>query len=450
LTWLAPPSTIRTGGQVGFTGNAAGIERGHDAGSCRRPRYRRWGTHVTIRPPRVRIRVLYVISTLDVGGTEGQLVHLARRLDRGRFDVTVCCLGPAGPLVAALEEAAVSVWVIGLRRETAWRRPVDTARRLWRLLALARAWRPHIVHGLLFHGYVAGAVLGTLTGAPVVVASRRSLGHSRSRTPHYRVVGWLANRLTTLVIANSEAVREQVLRQERLSADLVAVVHNGIDMRAVESPPEELVRELRRGLALDGRWPIVGVVANLIAYKGLQYFLPAWATVVAKHQKAVALLVGDGPLRGTLEAQARALGLGDTVRFLGYRADVPALLGLMDLVVQPSLEEGFSNAVLEAMGAGKPVVATAVGGTPEAVIDGLTGLLVPARDAVSLAGAMLDVIGSSAESQRLGEAAYRRAREQFEVDVMVRRYEELYAEAFDSQGNDVAGSSDARAPRARP
>ena len=405
---------------------------------------------MTVRSPRARMRVLYVISTLDVGGTEGQLVHLARRLDRARFDVTVCCLGPAGPLVPALEEAGVSVVVIGLRRETVWRRPVDATRRLWRLLALARAWRPHIVHGLLFHGYVAGAAVGTLASAPVVVASRRSLGHPRSRTPHHRAIGWLANRLTTLVIANSEAVRAQVLRREGLSADRVAVVHNGIDTRAFEPPPEERVRELRRGLVLDGRWPIVGVVANLIGYKGLEYFLSAWATVVAKHQKAVALLVGDGPLRSSLEAQAGALGLGDTVRFLGHRPDVPALLGLMDLVVQPSLEEGFSNAILEAMGAGKPVVATAVGGTPEAVIDGVTGLLVPARDAVSLAGAMLDVVGSSSESQRLGEAAYRRAREQFEVDVMVRRYEQLYAEVFDHQGPDVAGSVGARTPRGRP
>ncbi len=405
---------------------------------------------MTVRRPGDRVHVLYVISTLDVGGTEGQLVQLASRLDRARFDVTVCCLGPAGPLVPALEEAGISVVAIGLRRETAWRRPVDTARRLWRLLALVRARRPHIVHGLLFHGYVAAAILGRLAGTPVVVASRRSLGYFRSRTPHYRALEWIANRLTNLVIANSQAVREQVLRQEGLSADRVAVVPNGIDTRAFEPSPEEQVRELRRGLALDGRWPVVGVVANLIDYKGLQYFFPAWASVVAKHQKAVALLVGDGPLRGSLEAQARALGLGDAVRFLGYRADVPALLGLMDLVVQPSLEEGFSNAILEAMGAGKPVVATAVGGTPEAVIDGLTGLLVPARDAVSLAGAMLDIVGSSAESQRLGEAARRRVRQQFDVDVMVRRYEQLYADALVRQPNAVTGSGDARAPRAHP
>jgi glycosyltransferase involved in cell wall biosynthesis len=327
---------------------------------------------------------------------------------------------------------------------------VDTARRLWRLLALVRARRPHIVHGLLFHGCVAAAILGRLAGTRVVVASRRNLGYSRSRTPHCRALEWLANRLTNLVIANSQAVREQVLRQEGLSADRVAVVHNGIDTRAFEPIPEQQVWDLRRRLALDGRWPVVGVVANLIDYKGLQYFLPAWASVVAKHQKAVALLVGDGPLRGSLEAQARAQGLGDAVRFLGYRADVPALLGLMDLVVQPSLEEGFSNAVLEAMGAGKPVVATAVGGIPEAVIDGETGRLVPARDAGALAGAILEVVGSSAESARLGEAARRRVREQFEIDVMVRRHEQLYADVLLRQPAVAADPGGAPAPRAHP
>lgn len=403
---------------------------------------------MTVRRDGERIRILYIISTLDVGGTEGQLVQLATRIDRHRFDVAVCCLGPAGPKVPALEAAGISVVAIGLRRGAVWRRPVDTARRLRRLLALVRALRPHIVHGLLFHGYVAGAVLGWLGSAPVVMASRRNLGYVRTRTPHYRAVERLATRLTSLVIANSEAVREKVIHEERLAASRVAVIHNGIDTRAFEPPPEEQTRELRHLLALDGRWPVVGVVANLIDYKGVQYFLPAWASVVQKHQKAIALLVGDGPLRTSLEAQARALGLDAAVRFLGCRADVPAILGLMDLVVHPSLEEGFSNAVLEAMAAGKPVVATRVGGTPEAVTDGATGRLVPARDPAALAEGMLDILGSSAETQRLGEAARRRVRDHFEVDMMVRRHEQLYADALARHGEGAAASGGVRAPRA--
>jgi glycosyltransferase involved in cell wall biosynthesis len=386
-----------------------------------------------------RIRVLYIINTLDVGGTEGQLVQLATRIDRRWFDVAVCCLGSPGANVPALEAAGVSVTAIGLRWATVWRRPVDTARRLWRLLALVRALRPHIVHGLLFHAYAVGSVLGSLASVPVVVASRRSLGHVGARTLYYRAVEWLANRLTSLVIANSEAVRERVLRQERLSPGQVAVIHNGIDTRVFEPPPEEQTRELRRALALDGRWPVVGVVANLIDYKGLQYFLPAWASVVDRHRKAVVLLVGDGPLRGSLEARVRALGLDDAARFLGKRADVPALLALMDLVVHPSLEEGFSNAILEAMAAGKPVVATAVGGTPEAVTDGVTGRLVPARDAGALADAMLELLGSSEEPRRLGEAARRRVYEHFRVDAMVRRHEQVYTDAL-ARHRDGAGS----------
>jgi glycosyltransferase involved in cell wall biosynthesis len=297
---------------------------------------------------------------------------------------------------------------------------------------------------------VAGAVVGWLVSVPVVVASRRNLAHFGAGAPHYRAVEWLANRLTSVVIANSTAVREKVLRQERLSADRVAVIHNGIDTHAFGPLPEEQTRAVRRALALDGRWPVVGIIANLIDYKGLQYFLPAWASVVDRHRKAVVLLVGDGPLRGSLETRVRALGLDDAARFLGNRADVPALLALMDLVVHPSLEEGFSNAILEAMAAGKPVVATAVGGTPEAVTDGVTGRLVPARDAGALAAAMLELLGSSDEPRRLGEAARRRVYEHFRVELMVRRHEQLYADALARHRGGAGSRVRTRAHRADP
>jgi glycosyltransferase involved in cell wall biosynthesis len=168
------------------------------------------------------------------------------------------------------------------------------------------------------------------------------------------------------------------------------------------------------------------VVANFIHYKGHQFFLDAWAAAVKKFPESVALLVGDGPLRQEFEARVHAMGLGPSVRFLGTHQDVPALVALMDLVVHPSLEEGFSNAILEAMAAGKPVVATAVGGNPEAVIHGKTGLLVPPGDSQALADAMLWLLAHPREAVRFGEAGRLRVAERFEISAMVRQYEAVY------------------------
>ncbi|MGH7378352.1 MAG: glycosyltransferase, partial [Candidatus Methylomirabilales bacterium] len=141
---------------------------------------------------------------------------------------------------------------------------------------------------------------------------------------------------------------------------------------------------------------------------------------------SVALLVGDGPLRQEFEARVQAMGLGPSVRFLGTHQDAPALIALMNLVVHPSLEEGFSNAILEAMAAGKPVVATAVGGNPEAMIHGETGLLIPPGDSQALTEAMLWLLEHPREAARFGEAGRRRVAERFEISAMVRQYEEVY------------------------
>ncbi len=384
------------------------------------------------RDKRVRqgaAKILYIIGSLDVGGTEGQLVDLATRLDPARYSPVVVCLSSGGVLAERLRTKGVRVEVVGFRgqrmtgsRALTWRAP-SLLPRFVRLVRLIRREAPDLVHGLLFSAYILGTFAARLAGVPVVVAGRRSLGYFKSGKPHYLLLERLANRMTDLVIANSEAVRQDVLRTERLPAEKVIVIHNGLDQEQFAVPRDG---DLRRSLGLQNRAPIVGVVANFIHYKGHRYFLPAWAEVVKQFPAAAALLVGDGPLRAECEAQATALGLTQSVYFLGTRRDVPALLALMDVVVHPSLQEGFSNAILEAMAAGKPVVAANVGGNPEAVVHGETGLLVPPGDSAALADAMLSLLRRPEEAARFGEAARRRVAQQFLLSATVPRYEAVY------------------------
>jgi glycosyltransferase involved in cell wall biosynthesis len=369
------------------------------------------------------VRVAYVIGTLDVGGTEGQLVALVTALDRRRFVPIVYCLSQTGVLAGALTDAGIPVRDFGLRRLSAWRSPLAVGRRVLRVLRAMREDRPDVVHGLLFHGYCLGAFVGRASGVPVLIASRRSLGNFKAHRAFYRLAERLANRLTDVVVANSDAVRADALRQEGLPPEKVVVIHNGLALERFDSPADP---ELRRALGLEGAQAIVAVVANLIRYKGHQVFLEAWGEVAARFPGAVAILVGDGPERADLEALARASGLTPSLRFLGSRHDVPGLLALADLLVHPSREEGFSNAILEAMAARRPVVATAVGGSVEAVVPGVTGLLVPPDDSHALAEAMTWMLGHPEEARAFGEAGRRRVAERFELSGMVRRYEAVY------------------------
>ena len=372
-------------------------------------------------------KILFVIGTLDVGGTETQLVELATRLDRRLFQPIVCCLAGEGPLGARLRASGIAVHPLGFLGFRSSRIPgriVDASRLLIRLWRLIRRERPAILHGMLFWAYVLGTFVGRAAGVPIIVSSRRSLGLFKADKPRYLFAERVADRFTDLFIANSEAVRADTLVREPVSASAIIVIHNGLDLTRFDQAPD---RALAAALDVAGR-PCAIVVSNFIRYKGHEYLLRAWRDVLHRFPSAVMMLVGDGLLRPELEALVDELQIRPSVRFLGVRHDVPALLALADVYVHPSLQEGYSNALLEAMAAGKAVVATAVGGNVEAVSDGVDGLLVPPQDAGALASAISRLLGDRASARRMGELARRSVHDRYEIGAMVRAYEGVYME----------------------
>lgn len=373
---------------------------------------------------RRKIRVLYVITTLAIGGAEGQLVRLVTSLDRQRFEPAVCCLSSEGPYRETLDAAGIPVVTIGFTGFWGMRRdPGRVYRQISRLVGYIRDFHPDVVHGFLFWAYIMGTFAARLARVPIVVTSRRSLGYFKASERTHLFLEQIANRLTDVVVANSEAVRQDTILGEHLRPEKVLVIYNGIEADHFCKSPEERLEE---SVGLRNRGPVVGVIANLRHYKGHRYFFQAWAEVTKRFPGAVALLIGDGPDRSELEAQAESIGVSKSIRFLGSRRDIPQLLALMDLLVHPSLEEGFSNAILEAMAAGKPVVATAVGGNPEAVVHKATGLVVPPQDGHALAEAILWLMEHPDEAAAYGHAGQERVARNFDLQLMAREYERLY------------------------
>ena len=372
--------------------------------------------------------MLFVIGTLDVGGTETQLVELVTRLDRRAFEPIVCSLA-GGPLAARLRASGIAVHVLGFQGFRGVRfKYLFSAPAAWRMFSglwrIIRRERPAILHGMLFWAYVLGTLVGRAAGVPIVISSRRSLGLFKAGKPVFLLLERIVNRQTDLFIANSEAVRADTIAREGIRPDRIMVIRNGLDLARFDGAPDA---SLAASLALSGA-PRAIVVSNFIHYKGHEYFLRAWRDVLVRFPSAVAMLVGDGILRPDLERLVDDLGIRHAVRFLGVRQDVPKLLGLADLYVHPSLEEGYSNALLEAMASGKPIVATAVGGNVEALRDGETGLLVPSRNAGALAVAMLKLFEDPAAARRMGDSAAREVREHYDIGAMVRAYERIYTQ----------------------
>src|SRR5919197_2824322 len=180
------------------------------------------------------IRLFYVIGTLDVGGAEGQLYRLVRGLDRQRFDVTVCCLSSAaGPYADEIRRLGIKVYEIGFRGLRIFRQPHKVAAQLLRLGWLIRRHRPHIVHGYLFWAYVLGTLAARAVGVATVISSRRSLGNFKAGKRFYRMLERMSNPLTSLVIANSSAVREDTITREQLPLSKVVVIYNGVELDEV-------------------------------------------------------------------------------------------------------------------------------------------------------------------------------------------------------------------------
>jgi glycosyltransferase involved in cell wall biosynthesis len=228
------------------------------------------------------------------------------------------------------------------------------------------------------------------------------------------------------VTVNSKAVGEDTIKRDKGDGSKIQLVYNGLDLEDFTTSVDHK-REIRKTLNIDPRKKIIITVANLIPYKGHTELLKAAAIVGRQFTDSIFLLVGeDRGIQKGLEQQVQELGIGSSIIFLGQRKDIPDLMAASDISVLPSHEEGFSNVVLESMAAGLPVVATRVGGNPEAIIDGETGWLVPPKKPKELASKIMDLLHDPGKAEKWGEAGRRRVEQNFSHEKMVAEFVKLY------------------------
>ncbi len=360
---------------------------------------------------------MLVVDSLEVGGAERHVVDLALALRRKGHEVAVTC-SAAGELSDLLDRANVPVRAL-LGRLVKRRVSVAYAREIGRLV---RDQRFDVVHAHIYASAAASALATLGTGVPLVVTEHTE-GAWQGRRAHF--VSRLICRRARRVIAVSTPIRRRLIERDGVSPEKISLVPN-----AVIPAPDTLPRS--PGAPPEG-WhegPLVGVVARLQPEKGIANFLKAAARISSSCPEARFLVVGDGPLREELLRLANRLGLRERVRFLGHRADARDLIGLLDVLAVPSLTEGTPLTVLEAMAAGVPIVASAVGGVPDQVRHGKEGLLVPPEDPAALGDALLELLQDPGLARRLGEAARRRADSEFAHATMVQRIEAVYGAAL--------------------
>ncbi len=368
--------------------------------------------------------ILYVIGSLDLGGSERHLSLIAPRLKQMGWRPVIYCLTHRG--VQADKFGREGVEVIGPPFEAIGRstpiRALSLIMSVCRLFGIMLRRRPRIVHFFLPISYLIGGPLAIVTRVPVRVMSRRSLNHYQKNHPLLQKMEIRLHHAMHALLGNSKAVMRD-LESEGCPPDRLHLIYNG-----VEGAPATGAATLTPEGAPKTEGLVLAIVANLIPYKAHDVLLRALAAVAPRMPASWTLLcIGRDTGYGIYLARlAEELGLSDRVQFLGERRDVTALLPTADISILCSNEEGFANAILEGMAAGLPMVVTDVGGNAEAVIHGETGLVVPPGDPARLGGAILTLASDPASRHRMGSAARERQVALFSLDRCVSDYDRLY------------------------
>lgn len=366
-------------------------------------------------------RILVVTKKMVRGGAERHLAQLLPDLKERGFTVELFVLERGGELEAELSNAGVAISGPLRRSSRALHVLVAAAAMYRRILDV----RPDILHFFLPEPYLVGAMVAMVARHRICIMSRRSLAHYQHNHPWLGRAEQIFHRRMTALLGNSHAVVDELIAE---SGDhkKIGLIHNGV---SVSPPVSDEVRQGQRiALGIPSDAFVMTIVANLFHYKGhsdlldalglIAQFLPqSWRLVVIGRDE------GEGP---RLRSQAERLNIEDRILWLGERNDVDAILSIADIGLLVSHQEGFSNALIEALGKGLPMIATAVGGNLDAIVDGQSGLLVSSRDPASLGAAILELAADPLKRRAMGLAARERTLKMFSQDACVGRYDRLY------------------------
>jgi glycosyltransferase involved in cell wall biosynthesis len=386
-----------------------------------------------------RVKILRIIARLNIGGPALHVVNLTAGLDPARFQ-SLLVTGVESPDEGSMLDYALSRGVQPrilpeIVNEFSLK-PRD-GKALLRLYRLIRQERPHIVHTHTARAGFLGRLAARLAGVPLIVHTYHGhVLHGYYGAAKNRLLRNMARMLALLtdhIITVSELVKRDLVHYQIAAAEKITVVPLGFDLAPFLSCQNHR-GQLRREYGLDDRVQLVGIVGRIFPIKNHRLFLDAAARIVAQKGGVRFVIVGDGALRGEMEHYVDELGFADRVIFTGWRRDLPRVYADLDVLVVSSDNEGTPVSAIEAMTAGRPVVATRVGGLPDLIEEGRTGLLAPPRDPEALAAAVLGLLHDPQNAARIGQTARAMAQERFAVQRLIADTERLYLHFLAEKG----------------
>ena len=363
-----------------------------------------------------KLKLLHIIHSFDVGGLENGLVNLINHLDPERYAHEVCCIATSGPMASRLERPVIIHELGKGASDKSYQLPL-------KLAGLIRSSVPDIVHTRNW-GTIDGITGARLAGVKKIVHGEhgREASDPHGKNRKRKIIRKLISPAISRFVPVSADLNDWLINDIKVPAKKVYLIINGVDMSKFEPAVDKHALRRRLGLAED--CPLIGIVGRLDPVKDHATLIKAFAKVSGLAQL---IIVGDGPMRQSLQSIVGELKLTDRTVFLGTRNDVADILGALDVFVLPSIAEGISNTILEAMSSGLPVVASRVGGNPELVADNTTGVLFEPGDHEHLTRILSNYITNQGLTRQHGQAGRKRVEDEFSLEIMVQKYDELYS-----------------------
>ena len=369
-----------------------------------------------------KIKILYIITSSGIGGAERILYYTATGLDYNKYDISVCSLKKMGEIARALEKQGIAVYCLHMGdRESFWGW-LSSIIALIRLFPYLIRIRPTIIHSFLFRANILARIAGYLTGIPIIISSTRVMGGEKK---YFHYVEMITSFMVDHYVAVSESVQRYIIDKSKISAEKISVIYNGVNIKSQDNSCEQ---NPKMPFKIEDKDRILMTVGRLHKQKGHCYLIQAVSKVRKEFPNVKLLVAGEGEEENNLKKLVKSLDLTNEVIFAGLSSDIEGILSMAELFILPSLWEGLPNVLLEAMAAGKPVVATKVGGISEIVVPGETGMLIPPRDTDALAIAIIDLLQNRLKAKDMGEAARIRAGKRFSIYKMIEKTENLYQE----------------------
>lgn len=358
-----------------------------------------------------RKKILHLITGLEIGGAEMMLLKTLPRM-QAAFNNRVCCIMGHGPMSERLEKTGIPVYYLNLKN-------IFDLRVIIRFKKITKEFQPDILVTYLIHADIFGRILGKIFGVKKIICSVRA----KLIQPKYLPFLFL-DALTSPLVAhyhfNSQAVADMYYKFFFLPKRKITVIPNGLEIEKYDIHIDTQKKKEEFGIYQNKT--VLGYTAKLRKQKGHKYLITAFAKVLRNNKDVVLILIGDGAERRNIEKQAQNLGISNDLILLGNRDDIPEILQIIDIFVFPTLFEGMSNALMEAMAAGKPIIATDIPENKELIEDGISGILVPTKNPEAMCVAINDLINKKEKNKILSITAKNKVTSLYDIMVISKKY----------------------------